>query len=250
MSRLLTAVVMSLCLVMGAIAAPTSVPRAGAAVVITTAIGTTLEGYLVGSSSACKTVLLLHDRWGMDTLILDLADKLSTQNYTVLAIDLYDGRRAEKEDAEQAAMLTRQIAPEWLDTNLRSGLTYLHTKPGCKTTLMGIGYGGTAAMRAAVIEPTLVTSTVNISGKVPHETEAVRLIAGPVLTVYATQDNEVARFEVDSFTSLRQKLRLAATLTIVEGSPGFMDPRHAAYDEAAATRIWQASIDFLNSTQR
>ena len=132
-----------------------------------------------------------------------------------------DGCVAKKEDEEHATALMRQMAPEWVDANLLAAMSHLNDVPGRRVSLLGIGYGGSAAMRATVIDPLSVISTVNIFGRVPQDVEELRGISGPVLTLFSEQDGWVGLNEIENFERLMFKLRNALQVARVDARSGF-----------------------------
>ncbi len=227
----------------------TVVMAQGQPIELKTAFGTYFDAYLVGPEDADQSVLIIHDRWGLDRLALDWAARFAAEGYLALAIDLYDGRVARKEDDEHAKALIRQMAPEWVDANLRAALAYLNTRPERRVSVVGLGYGGAAAMRATVIEPFSVISTVNIFGRLPQNVEELRVINGPVLALLSSQDKWVGEAERDNFERLMFKLRNALQLREVDAKQGFLDPEHANYQEAEAQRTWERVFRFVAETQ-
>ena len=233
-----------LCMVM-----PVAAERVGVPVELTTAYGTFFDAYEVGSEDSDQSVLIIHDRWGLDNLALDWADRFAKEGYLALAIDLYDGRVADKGDAAHAKALIRQMAPEWVDANLKAAVKYLNSRPSRKVSVVGLGYGGAAAMRATVLEPFAIISTVNIFGRVPADTEDLRGINGPVLALFSDQDGWVGEKEIEAFEVMMFKLRNALQVARIDAGQGFLDPEHSSYNKAEAERVWNRAFTFVAETQ-
>lgn len=223
--------------------------RQGKPIEIKTAYGTFFDAYQVGPEDSTQSVLIIHDRWGLDSLAMNWADRFAEQGFLALAIDLYDGRVAKKKDEEHATALMRQMAPEWVDANLLAAISYLNELPGRRVSLLGFGYGGSAAMRATVIDPLSVISTVNIFGRVPQDVEELRGISGPVLTLFSEKDGWVGLDEIENFERLMFKLRNALQVARVDERSGFLDPQHRAYSEGEAQRVWNRAFEFIFDTQ-
>jgi carboxymethylenebutenolidase len=223
--------------------------RQGTSVEIKTAYGTYFDAYLAGAPDSVNSVLIIHDRWGLDNLAMSWADRFAAQGYLALAIDLYDGRVAKVNDYVHATHLMREMAPGWVDANLKAALAYLNAMPRRKLSVVGFGYGGSAAMRATILEPFAVISTVNIFGHLPQDVEQLRVINGPVLTLYSEQDTWVGQAEIDTFERLMFKLRNALQSGAIDAKQGFLDPAHAAYKGDEADRVWQRVLGFVSDTQ-
>ena len=223
--------------------------RLGKPIELTTAYGTQFDAYMAGSEDADQSVLIIHDRWGLDSLALTWADRFAQEGYLALAIDLYDGRVAVKDNDKHAEALIRQMAPEWVDANLKAAVKYLNSRPDRRVSAVGFGYGGAAAMRATVLEPFAVISTVNIFGRVPSDIEELRVINGPVLALFSGKDNWVGDKEIEDFEVLMFKLRNALQVSRIDARQGFLDPEHAAYNKSEAERIWKRTFAFVAETQ-
>ena len=223
--------------------------RMGMPIELKTAYGTDFDAYQAGSVDSSQSVLIIHDRWGLDGLALGWADKFAKEGFLALAIDLYDGRVAKKDNAVHAEELIRQMAPEWVDANLQAAMAYLKKQPGRKISVLGIGYGGSAAMRLTVLDPDALSSTVNIFGRVPSDVEELRGINGPVLALFSEQDNWVGEKEIENFEVLMFKLRNALQVDRVDAPQGFLDPEHNAYNKSEAESAWQRAFTFVAETQ-
>ncbi len=230
------------------VAAKAEKPREGRLITLNTAIGTSFDAYQVGPSGSSKSVLLLHDRWGLDEMAMDSADRFAAQGFLALAIDLFDGRSANIKSDEQGARLMSQIDPEWPDITIRAALHYLNKTPGRKTAVLGWGYGGGRAMRATIEDRLMVISTVIYYGPLEGEADELREIRGPILGVFANDDKWVTPDKVDRFSFKMQSARSSFVVTRVPGQPGFVDPRRSSYNESEAKRSWQRVLEFLNET--
>ena len=122
--------------------------RQGRAVEIPTLFGTKFDAYQAGPEDAGKAVVLLHDQWGLNEGMLDIADQFARSGYLVLAIDLSDGRSST--DKELAMSIARQSDPEWAKANIRSAIDYLGNAER-KVAVIGWGTGGTLALIMATL---------------------------------------------------------------------------------------------------
>lgn len=116
----------------------------GRMVSLPTAHQTRFDAYLVGAEDASVGVLLVHDRWGLNSEVRAWADRVAALGYRVLAVDLYDGRRA-RGDAQSALAVWRSIDPVWAEADLDAAMSYLRRAQG-RIVLMAWGKGvGVAA---------------------------------------------------------------------------------------------------------
>ncbi len=225
-----------------------AVTSSGEIITLTTAIDTTLEAYLVGSTSAKKSVLILHDRWGLDSTAKTWADRFAAQGYLALAIDLYDGRVANKNNAEHAALIMRQIDPEWSGVNIKAGLSYLTKKTRERVAILGWGFGGSLAFKATQLDIASLASVVMVYGHFPTEIHELRKVTRPVFGVFSTSDERMMSEELEQVALLMGKLRNPFVSLEVDAAPGFVDESLPVFDKDAAERVWQRSLEFLNET--
>lgn len=212
---------------------------------IPTAIGTQFDAYVAGPDDATAGILLLHDRFGLDSYTLDLADRFANAGYRVLAPDLFDGRR--NEDAQEAALMTRAMDPAWSDINIRAGLAFLRAS-GRKLAVVGYGFGGTAAMSAPVAAPTDVAAVVNYYGNVPGDIKGVQPLQAPVMGIFSRQESPISAARVESFENAMRQLKRGVAIVWTEAAPGFAHPGYDGYDEGAEQTAWRRAMAFLAET--
>lgn len=225
-----------------------AVDDSGKIIILTTAIGTTLDAYIVGSVATKKSVLILHDRWGLDQTARLWADRFAAEGYLALAIDLYDGRAAKKNNSAHASLIMRQIDPEWSTVNIKTGLNYLAKKTGEKTAVLGWGLGGSLAFKATQLNTDILASAVMMYGHLPTEINELEKVTSPILGVFSTSDERITSEEIEQVGFLMGKLRKPFVSLSVDAADGFVDERLPVYDNDAMELVWQRSLEFLNAT--
>ncbi len=98
-------------------------PGNGQTINLRTTFGTSFIAYLNGPEDAGTGVLLIHDRWGINSHVTAWADQLAGQGYRVLAVDLYDSREVQRPD--MGDFVWRQIDPVWIEANLDAAMRFL-----------------------------------------------------------------------------------------------------------------------------
>ncbi|VAW85462.1 hypothetical protein MNBD_GAMMA16-1906 [hydrothermal vent metagenome] len=225
-----------------------AVDDSGKIITLTTAIGTTLDAYIAGSVATKKSVLILHDRWGLDQTARLWADRFAAEGYLALAIDLYDGRAAKKTNSAHAALIMRQIDPEWSTVNIKAGLNYLSKKTGEKTAVLGWGLGGSLAFKATQLNTDILASAVMMYGYLPIEARELEKVTSPILGVFSTSDERITPEEIEQVGFLMGKLRKPFVSLNVDAAAGFVDESLPAYDQEVMELAWQRSLEFLNAT--
>ncbi len=220
----------------------------GKIITLTTAIGTTLDAYVTGSAATKKSVLILHDRWGLDQTARLWADRFAAEGYLALAIDLYDGRAAKKNNSKHASLIMRQIDPEWSTVNVTTGLNYLAKQTGEKTAVLGWGFGGSLAFKATQLNTDVLASAVMIYGYLPTELDELEKVSRPILGVFSTFDERITPEEIEQVGFFMGKLRKPFVSLNVDAANGFVDEGLPVYDNEARELVWQRSLEFLNET--
>jgi carboxymethylenebutenolidase len=161
---------------------PAAVAAEGHLASLPTAYGTHFDAYLAGAADAPVGVLLVPDRWGLNDQVRAWADRIAALGgYRVVAVDLYDGRRAR--DAWLAQRIWVSIDPVWITADLDAAMDYLQRAQG-RIVLVGWGKGVVAATNLIARHPDNVSALVTYydSETVLPEDRAGKL-AVPVLDI-------------------------------------------------------------------
>jgi carboxymethylenebutenolidase len=112
-----------------------------------TPAGAAVPGHFIRGGSGA--VVLVHEYWGLNAHIRDVALRFADRGLSVLAIDLFDGKVATDAPAAEllAKGLDRGLAVQQL-VDARAALKKL--MPGGKTAVVGFCLGGGLALEAAL----------------------------------------------------------------------------------------------------
>lgn len=212
----------------------------------------TIRAYLVEpprAPSGSPGILVIHEWWGLNDHIKDIARRFATEGYVALAPDLYSrlGYKVTK-DPNEAASLMNALSAQWALRDLNAATTYLTQQPFVDPLRLGIvGFcmGGTIALTQATHNSDLKASVV-FYGKVPP-LETCDYLLCPVLYHYAAQDGWVTKQEVDR---LRQGLSQFGKPGDIATYPNcqhafFNDTRPEVYSEPDARAAWQRTLQFF-----
>jgi carboxymethylenebutenolidase len=111
--------------------------------------GTTLHAYLAEpeGEGPFPGVVLIHEWWGLNEDITQIADALASEGYVVLAPDAYRGETTNQ--IQRALVLATQTPAEQIDSDLDSGLMYLQglaNVEATRTAAMGFCFGWTRSI--------------------------------------------------------------------------------------------------------
>ena len=211
--------------------------------------GLTLLGYLARpeGDGPFPAVLMLHEWWGLNEGITELADALAEQGYIVFVPDAYRGRLATQ---IPLALYLRLSTPDAkIHADLDAGLDYLRGLADvdpARVATVGFCFGGEQSLQMSLRRPDDLAATVMLYGSLV--TEAARL--GPLrdqpfLGIFGATDAQIPVSEVRAFEAALNSLNAPATITIYEGvGHAFVTERN--YNQpGAAGEAWQQISDFL-----
>ena len=213
---------------------------------------TTIQAFLAEPPAArgvAPAVLILHEWWGLNDHIKDIARRFAGAGYVGLAPDLYS-RQGHKvtRDPNEAAKLMDALSSQHVLRDLNAATTYLKQQSfvdPLKIGIVGFCMGGTLALTQATHNSDLKAAVV-FYGKVPP-IETFDYLLCPVLYHYAEQDGWVTKQEVDR---LRQGLAQFGKPGEVVSYPNcqhafFNDTRLEVYQKDAAEQAWRRSLQFF-----
>jgi len=193
-------------------------------------------------------IIIVHEWWGLNEHIKDLARRFANEGYVALAPDLY-ARLGSKvtTDATEAANLMNALSSQWALRDMNAATAFLKQQPSVDALRIGmIGFcmGGTIALTQACHNSDL-KAVVVFYGKVPPS-ETFDYLLCPVLYHYGEQDGWVTKQEVDR---LREGLALHGKAGEVVTYPCqhafFNDTRPEVYRQEHAANAWAQTLRFF-----
>jgi carboxymethylenebutenolidase len=206
--------------------------------------------YWPQEKAAFPGLVLLHERWGLNNQIQDVAIRLAAEGYTVLVPNLYVRQGGMvTANAEVADALMGRITPKDLLQDINSCCEFLNTRDHVKRNVHGVvgfGMGGDLAILFACQRKRL-RAAVSFYGTLARP-EALKDLYSPLLYHRPEQDEPASTSTVDLLRRTAAELKKQVTIKTYEGArPGFLDQhRKDSYDAEAAREAWATTISFLN----
>ena len=211
-------------------------------------LGTTqLEGYLARpeGDGPFPGVVVIHEIYGLNENIRDIARRFAGVGYVALAVDLFAGRN-------RAVCMFRFIGEQLfkpLDNNsireLKTALTFLAEQPGVDNARLGaIGFcmGGSFAIAWACNDDRLKVIAPYYARN-PRPLEAIARLC-PVVGSYPSGDFTTAagqKLDVEL-----DRYNIPHDIKIYPGARhSFFNDKGRAYDAAAAQDSWQRVMNFF-----
>lgn len=210
-----------------------------------------LRGYLARPSGTevLPAVLVIHENRGLNPHIEDVARRVALAGFSALALDFLSPAGGTPADEDQARELIGKLDAEQTLRNALAATEWLRS--GKRSTgrvgAVGFCWGGGLVGRLAVADPKLNAGVV-FYGRVPP-LEDVPKIKAELLLNYAGNDQRI-NADVPAFEKALQAAGVKYTLHMYEGVEHAFhnDTSTERYNEAAAKRAWQLTVEFFKRT--
>ena len=192
--------------------------------------------------------IVIQEWWGLNDWVKEQARALAKEGYVALAVDLYRGKVATKqEDAHQLMMGT---PPDQALRDLRAGFAYLEAHPAVKKGRVGsIGWcmGGRYALQLATVEAKLAAA-VAYYGAPPTDAAAIAAIQAPVLGSFGAEDKGPTPEQALAFEAAMKKAGKTIDVKVYPGAGhAFANVNNpwGGYRKEAAEDAWARTTAFL-----
>ena len=217
------------------------------------------KGYLVYPVSANDTVgkklpgvVMIHEWWGLNENIKDMANLLARQGFVVLAADLYKGQVA---NTPERAMELVQMARDNQNisvNNLQSAVKYLSLLPyvnSSKIASLGWCFGGGQSLQLALNskEHPLAATILYYGTPLVTDKSLISKIKWPVLGIFGNKDQSIPLEEINQFRSSLEQSGVTNEIHIYNGvGHAFANPSGDNYAPKETEDAWQKTLSFLN----
>ncbi len=220
----------------------------GEEVTYATVDGSAITGYLAKPDSAKGSlpgIIVIHEWWGLNDNIRMMAEKLASEGYTALAVDLYNGKVAQSPDS--AGTYARSVEEAAALDNLTQAYQYLTNKQGAENIgVIGWCFGGGWSLQTALAHPQKIDATVIYYGRLVTDASQLEKLQMPVLGIFGAEDDGIPPEQVNAFESALNEAGVTNSIHIYEGAGhAFANPSGTRYQKEAAEDAWQKTISFL-----
>ena len=210
--------------------------------------GKTAAGYLAdaGGEGPRPGLIVIHEWWGLNDHIKDIANRFAAQGYVALAPDLYDGTVTK--DAAKAGELMQGLDQGKALETLGGAVNFLRGHANVSPEKIGVtGFcmGGTFALLLAC-HNTNVKASAPFYGDVPPD-DVIKKLSAPVLFIGAENDPWITMDKMERLRAGLQEFGKEGEVKIYNGvgHAFFNNTRPEAYDPAAAKDAWNKVGEFL-----
>jgi carboxymethylenebutenolidase len=191
-------------------------------------------------------VIVIHEWWGLNGQIKDIARRLARQGYVAIVPDLYHGKVAE--DPERAHELMRGLEDTRVMTELDAARVWLRAQPRCAKARIGVvGFcvGGGISLRFALRGGDLAAAAMFYG---PPETDPEKLtgLEAPLMGHFGADDEGIGPDRVAVFRTALQKAGKSAEIYVYSGAGhAFMHEGLPSYRADAARVAWARTLAFF-----
>ena len=206
-----------------------------------------LDGYLaVPAQTSAPGVLIIHEAFGLNDNIRDIARRFAAEGYVALAADLFSsGNRAVCMFRAFYGILVSPLNNGTVK-ELRTALDYLRGLPEVDARRIGaIGFcmGGAYALQLACVDDTLRAASV-FYGQNPRPLEAVAR-ACPIVGSYPNPD--VSTGAGRTLDIKLDEYKIPHDIKIYDGARhSFFNDTRGAYNPDAAADAWKRTLAFFD----
>lgn len=204
------------------------------------------KGYLAKPSidGEYPGVIMIHEFWGLNDNIKQMAEKLASHGYVVFAVDLYDGQVGTT--ADEARQLRSSFEQSQWTENMNNAMSYIEEKYS-PSSIGSIGwcFGGGQSLNLALNNENM-DATVIYYGQLVTDTEELSKINWPVLGIFAELDNGIPPETVNAFETALDEVGIENDITIYPGvNHAFANPSGDRYAPDESKDAWQKTLRFF-----
>ncbi len=189
-------------------------------------------------------VIMIHEWWGLNDNIRDMAKLLASEGYVVLAVDLYEGKVATTSD--EARKQTSELNQTKATANMKAAAQYLREQQRVtKLASLGWCFGGGQSLNLALSSEQL-DATIIYYGRLVTEEAQLTKITWPVLGVFGAEDTGIPVSSVNAFDAALDKLNINNEIYIYQGvGHAFANPSGMNYAPQETKDAWEKTVAFL-----
>ena len=191
-------------------------------------------------------VIMIHEWWGLNENIRDMAQKLASHGYVVFAVDLYDGKVGTTVD--EARQLVSSFDQQYGIQNMNAATEYINEQYAPQNIgSIGWCFGGAQSLNLALNNDEM-DATVIYYGRLVTEQESLSSINWPVLGIFAELDQGIPPSQVNEFEVALNALEIPNDIYIYPGvDHAFANPSGERYAPEESMDAWQKTLEFFNS---
>jgi len=209
-----------------------------------------VNGFLAKPDVAGKypAIVIIHEWWGLNDHIKDMAKQIANEGYVVLAVDLYGEVATESMRAQELSSSVRSN-PDAAIQNMKSAVNFLRNHESVNSNAiasLGWCFGGGWSLQLALNEE--LAATVIYYGSLVTDTERLSVIEWPVLGIFGSEDRGIPVDQVKEFEKALNENNVENEIYIYDGvGHAFANPSGANYAPEETKDAWEKTVAFLDN---
>jgi len=197
-------------------------------------------------SGPAPALVILHEWWGLNGQIRDMAQEFARRGYVAVAPDLYHGQVAS--DPERARSLMQRLDPGDANRVIGSAVDWVRSQPRSATSRIGIvGFcmGGGLAERYA-LQAHGLGAVVMFYGQPETDPRKLAGLEAPLQGHFGKDDASIPLAKVNELRSALAGAGKTAEIFVYPGAGhAFMHEGSDTFRADAARQAWARMLDFL-----
>jgi carboxymethylenebutenolidase len=200
---------------------------------------------------AAPAVIVIHEWWGLNGQIREVAHRLARQGYVAIVPDLYHGKVAD--DPELAHTLSRGLDEDQALADLGEALRWLRaerrTAKG-KAGVVGFCMGGRLSELFALSEPGMAAA-VMFYGRPDVNPQKLAALRVPLQGHFGAEDQGITPESVAAFrTALKTAGKNSEIFIYAGAGHAFMTEGRKSYHADSARQAWERTLAFFKKNLR
>jgi len=192
-------------------------------------------------------IIMIHEFWGLNDNIKEMAKQLAAEGYVVLAVDLYDGKVGADSNESRALATKVRNNPSEAIKNLKGAVESLKKQSNVdrdKIASIGWCFGGQWSLQLALNEK--MAATIIYYGSLETNTTKLSVIKWPVLGIFGDKDTAIPVESARKFNAALDELGIENEIYIYPGvGHAFANPSGMNYAPAETKDAWEKTLRFL-----
>ncbi len=195
------------------------------------------------AEAGSAAVILIHEWWGINEHIRDIASRYAREGYACIAPDLFRGKTAS--NPQEASQLMNALPLDDGTETINRAMEEARARFRiAKFGITGYCMGGTFALRAACLNDTL-SASAPFYGDTPED-EVLAQLKVPTLFIAGERDNWITPEKVEALKNAAREHDLPVETVSYDADHAFFnDTRPEVYNPEAASDAWQRVLAFF-----
>ena len=186
-------------------------------------------------------IIMIHEWWGLNENIKEMAKQLAGEGYVVLAVDLFGTVATTPDEARKQTMSLNQ---EEALNNMVSAKEFLKNSGAQKIGSLGWCFGGAQSLQISLNQD--LDATVIYYGNLVEDKDKIKNLSSPVLGIFGDKDAQIPVEKVKNFENTLNEFSKTNSIYIYEGvGHAFANPSGQNYAPEQTKDAWNKTLKFL-----